>query len=51
MIKFFCSAADTSRDREVCSRILSVLEKEDLDIFFLEAKIPLVCVFVLHNPL
>lgn len=46
MIEEFCSTADTSEDGEVCSRILSVLEKEDLDLFFLKAKIPLVSMFV-----
>ena len=48
MIAKFCSTADTSVDREVCSRILSFLNKDELEEFFLEAKVPLVnCVHIM----
>jgi hypothetical protein len=48
MIAKFCSTASTSRDREVGSRILSLFDKQDLEDFFLEFEIPLVCKYCQH---
>ena len=42
MIANFCSAADSSRDREVCTHILSILEKDDIHDVFSQIELPLV---------
>lgn len=42
MIANFCSTADSSQDREVCTHILSILEKDDIRGVFSQIELPLV---------
>lgn len=42
MIANFCSSADSSEDRDVCTNILAVLDKEDLCSFFRATEVPMV---------
>ncbi len=42
MMASFCNIADHSQEREVCTRMLSMLEKDDIGSLFLDTEIPLV---------
>lgn len=42
MIARFCDSANSGEDRQVCTNILAVLEKEDLCFIFHGTELPLV---------